>query len=422
MYVLKWSRVEWTLFIRGLLSLDHQNHANHSQEIYLVDLSHDSRAKKLSSHISAAHFVDDHPIIPLTLRESIVKAINNKETQKRMIIVWKDEEDKAENFEKLAKCIPEEVELVLVEKRVDEERLDASFLALSLPDLMKERNAAVVGTFQVADRVWVSDGGALPFETDLVFECNDFERFVLSRPKDDFFPPQTIFYRERKFPSIEDQTLLITGPGRFYCWIKFQFIVNRWKLDERLRFLLSLETLVPMSVTGNEENDFIDSSIAGGLLPSKIMDRLYLGGIDHALSSTILDHYNITHVATIGPVKDVKGKHSDLQTLRIAINDNGVSSLYEHFPAIVDFVHSAIQSNGNVLVHCHVGQSRSPSAVIAYLMKSKLWTVKQAYCFVKRQRHQIAPMLNFVKDLMRWEDALFERTSLLMTRETDFIE
>jgi len=50
-----------------------------------------------------------------------------------------------------------------------------------------------------------------------------------------------------------------------------------------------------------------------------------------------------------------------------------------------------------VLVHCHMGVSRSATVVIAYLMKYFHMTHREAYNFVKKKRSVINPNEGFRK-------------------------
>jgi dual specificity MAP kinase phosphatase len=62
--------------------------------------------------------------------------------------------------------------------------------------------------------------------------------------------------------------------------------------------------------------------------------------------------------------------------------------------------------NGKVLVHCQAGISRSPTIVIAYLMKIKNLTHDSAYHLVKSKRGIIEPNIFFVSQLFDFEKTL----------------
>lgn len=66
----------------------------------------------------------------------------------------------------------------------------------------------------------------------------------------------------------------------------------------------------------------------------------------------------------------------------------------------------ARQAGERVLVHCQAGVSRSPTMVIAYLMKHTRRTMVDSYKFVKARRPIISPNLNFMGQLVEWETAL----------------
>lgn len=66
----------------------------------------------------------------------------------------------------------------------------------------------------------------------------------------------------------------------------------------------------------------------------------------------------------------------------------------------------ARETGGRVLVHCQAGVSRSPTIVIAYLMKHTRMTMVDSYKFVKSRRLIISPNLNFMGQLVEWETAL----------------
>uniref|UniRef100_A0A3Q3QBE5 Dual specificity protein phosphatase n=2 Tax=Monopterus albus TaxID=43700 RepID=A0A3Q3QBE5_MONAL len=77
-----------------------------------------------------------------------------------------------------------------------------------------------------------------------------------------------------------------------------------------------------------------------------------------------------------------------------------------HFCAAADFIHRALSSGGKVLVHCHVGVSRSATLVLAYLMLKQNLTLVEAICAVKDKRG-IIPNRGFLRQLIKLNGQLF---------------
>jgi protein-tyrosine phosphatase len=73
----------------------------------------------------------------------------------------------------------------------------------------------------------------------------------------------------------------------------------------------------------------------------------------------------------------------------------------------LEFISEALRTSGNsILVHCMQGISRSPSIVIAYLMKCKKYNLTRALKTVKHRRPEVKPNQAFMEQLQDYDDDL----------------
>jgi len=68
----------------------------------------------------------------------------------------------------------------------------------------------------------------------------------------------------------------------------------------------------------------------------------------------------------------------------------------------------ALAQPGKVLVHCSQGVSRSPTVVIAYLMRSQKRGLRAVLADVKMKRREVDPSENFMEQLRIWEEVKYE--------------
>ena len=139
----------------------------------------------------------------------------------------------------------------------------------------------------------------------------------------------------------------------------------------------------------------------------KIASNLYLGGVSAAFDERTYREHKVTHVLTImqrqvyfvRKMTSLKKKF-DFSHRRIHVRDARNAFLMKHWPKCFDFIDSARQSGGVVLVHCMAGVSRSAATVAAYLLyKNQFSSVNEALRHVQSKRRDVNPNPGFVRQL-----------------------
>ena len=92
----------------------------------------------------------------------------------------------------------------------------------------------------------------------------------------------------------------------------------------------------------------------------------------------------------------------------IDLEDDTESSILKHIDEALDWIEKHLETK-NVLVHCHMGISRSASLVLAFLIKNFGMTLDQAYQHTVAIRDTISPNSTFWKELKRYELILKEK-------------
>ncbi len=133
--------------------------------------------------------------------------------------------------------------------------------------------------------------------------------------------------------------------------------------------------------------------------PSEIEPGLlYLSTGASARNREILEKLGVRAILTVADITPLFPLDFEYK-----VEDRNDADLGKHFDEMCDFVAAAHASGKPVLVHCGAGQSRSPTAVMAYLIRSRKWTLKQAYDHVAKIRPFIYPNEVFVRQLREFE-------------------
>ncbi|KAF9260009.1 hypothetical protein L218DRAFT_933001 [Marasmius fiardii PR-910] len=202
---------------------------------------------------------------------------------------------------------------------------------------------------------------------------------------------------------------------------------------------------------------FNDSRFDGSF-PSRVLDGVYLGNLNHASNVYMLQALGITHVVSVGECalippgyghgqphhqmtqhpfypKGTGHHYSHANTLPMhghassapptpgslfleeragrikvldiqGVCDDGIDTLDEGMLSdICLWIDDARREGGQVLVHCRVGVSRSATVVIAYVMKSLNLPLVDAYLIVRSRRLSvlIQPNMRLLYNLCGWE-------------------
>lgn len=136
--------------------------------------------------------------------------------------------------------------------------------------------------------------------------------------------------------------------------------------------------------------------------PSAVVEGLFLGSRYCASNRAFLRKMNITHVLSIGPLRPLFPQDFHYKVLPDVMDFEG-EDLLRFFEECFEFIGTARQQGGAVLVHCVAGVSRSPTITIAFLMREQHLTTEQALLMVRKKHPILAPNAGFLKQLQVFE-------------------
>jgi len=143
---------------------------------------------------------------------------------------------------------------------------------------------------------------------------------------------------------------------------------------------------------------------------SQLTPFLFLGNMKDASDSQVLARLGVDHVLNVTAATQTGYKTTQgIRYKQLIAQDNGYQNLKQYFDEAFEFIDSARLGGGSVLIHCQAGVSRSPTIAVAYLIKHSPMTMVEAYKFVKSRRSIISPNLNFMGQLLEFEQGLERR-------------
>ncbi|XP_076859360.1 dual specificity protein phosphatase 26-like [Brachyhypopomus gauderio] len=141
----------------------------------------------------------------------------------------------------------------------------------------------------------------------------------------------------------------------------------------------------------------------------EVWPRLYIGDMEMAENRTELRRRNFTHILNCAHSSRRGAEFYDgmgISYLGIEAHDSPAYDMSVNFNTAAEFIHNALRGGGKILVHCHVGVSRSATVVLAYLMLKHSMNLVQAVNTVKEGRG-IIPNRGFLRQLIHLQVQLF---------------
>jgi len=149
----------------------------------------------------------------------------------------------------------------------------------------------------------------------------------------------------------------------------------------------------PMSAADKENftmTEILPHIFVGNILDAQNLDRLNKNGITHIVNST----------PDLPFFWEKKYNY-----LRIDVLDLPSQNIRKHFDKAFQFIDDALHiKNNNVLVHCSAGISRSPTIVLAYMIKKYNMKLDEAFNEMRQKRQIIDPNISFILQLRDWEN------------------
>lgn len=161
------------------------------------------------------------------------------------------------------------------------------------------------------------------------------------------------------------------------------------------------------SPTSPELNIDIDTAVVSEILPNVL-----IGNQRDASDRERLAELGVTHIINVTSQLPLHFENEGIVYKRLPASDSGSQNLKQYFQEAIAFIDGVREVNGRVLVHCQAGVSRSPTIVIAYLMARSHKTLADAFSYVKERRAIVAPNLNFMGQLLEFEQNAVQTSGL----------
>lgn len=121
----------------------------------------------------------------------------------------------------------------------------------------------------------------------------------------------------------------------------------------------------------------------------EIMPNMFLGSVNVAYNHNKLHELNITHILSVAD--EFPPIFNDMINLHVGIKDElNIEIDTSKIKKCVNFINDA-RKNGNILIHCQYGKTRSAIITTLFLSKELNLPVKEAYDYLLTKREVFVP-------------------------------
>ncbi|XP_035277328.1 dual specificity protein phosphatase 14 [Anguilla anguilla] len=142
---------------------------------------------------------------------------------------------------------------------------------------------------------------------------------------------------------------------------------------------------------------------------SKITPTLFLSSADAAQNRALVSRKGITLIVN-ATLAHTCPSYRGVECLRVPVSDLPSAPLGNHFERVAQRIHN--NRTGSTLVYCAAGMSRSPALVMAYLMRYKGTTLREAHRWVQDSRPYVRPNAGFWRQLLDYEKQLYGKNTV----------
>ena len=135
----------------------------------------------------------------------------------------------------------------------------------------------------------------------------------------------------------------------------------------------------------------------------EVVPQLWLGNLGAAFDKKTLRAYGITHIVSVTNYgSNVAYYPLEFKYCVLTADDHPTFQLSTLFKSSNEFIASALQQGGTILIHCKFGRSRSATILAAFLIAHLQFTPMAAFAKLRTARPIVCPNPGFITQTYQW--------------------